>query len=1055
MKLVSQTKLHFKEGNSDKVYEVDLCESGDKFLVNFRYGRRGAELKEGTKTTSPVALAEAEKIFQKLVDEKKKKGYHVASETNETAEDKPKTPFLKTENADARNEKILEYLNSAKAKSNPRIERIIWRAGELQIKEAAPFLAKLIGTAKELRDYCIAWSLGFCGDENNISDLEKLAEHKAEYVRRIAREAIYKIGGEAKREQLKQNALAQIPEHLQGLINGKDAENLTAFLQDEMSKIKGKSFDNLVLLYESRDETARISLLEILREITLKANLFKPVRQIFKMAEYRRDAEVFGILAKRFEVSRPGFHSSYWGDWVSLLKEDGTWEYIQNKKTELSKADSRIAYSDKTKNYFLRRTWRTLRRLGEIGDAENYVKLAVGSLLQISDADAQPVKKSVFYTYRDENGNWDWYNRERIEIFWDKFAPYLLFNHILYENSSSYEYKIGSRGFRLRVGCDPREESKYIDDLPNEREEAFPKLWEENPRGLVHLLAESECQPVHEFAVRALVDCPKFLETFDTEVVLMLLSRPYNITSKFAGEVAQKIYDPKNPDFELVIAVATSENEITRDYAFEWIDENRDFFVKKPLLFQKLFSSKHEDAREFATTLLQETDFTETEAKNLIALLIAEMISFDESRKAAAKDLSDALLKTFAEELRTLNFETIENFLAHPLLEVQKFGGKVLLKHEIKAENLPDDLIDSLIASEFEPIRKIGIRLFGKLPEANLFGRDRIIVSFLAHELADIHDSARPIAARLFSKNETFAKNLFDAIVINLLHEEKAEGVHLRLSSFLKEISGWTKYTDFETTKLLIDSNYSPANEIGGLILQERLEDWKDDFSIEEIVDFSNHEILVLRQTSWKIAENSPEKMREEVSYLIRALDSKWLDSREFWREYFRKNFTANELTPDILIAIADSVKDETQKFGRDLLQTYFEEENGAEYLLKLSEHPSRNMQFFATNYLENYATDSIEKFEKLAPYFVRVLSLVNRSRPAKDRVLKFMETEALKNEKTAEIAAGILARQSATLAIGDKAKMIETMLKIRRTFPEISLPIKINQTEVRAANAV
>lgn len=1048
MRLVCQTKLHFKEANSDKIYEVDLCESGDKFLVNFRYGRRGAELKEGTKTTTPVELAEAEKIFQKLVDEKKKKGYHVTSETNETT-NKPKTAFVKTENADERNKKILADLSSANAKSNPRIERIIWRAGELQIKEAAPYLVNLIGTAKELRDYCIAWSLGFCGDEKNVSDVERLANHQAEHVRRIAREAIYKIGDETKRADLRQDALAKLPENVRTFIKNEETENLAAFLREETSKIKGKSFSVLVWLYESDNETARVSLLEILREIALKANLFKPVRQIFKIAEYRRDAEVFGILAKRFELSRPGFHSSYWGDWISLQNEDGTWEYIQDSKTELAKETSRVAFSSKTRDYFMRRTWRTLRRLGEIGDAENYVKLAVGSLLQFSDADAKEIKKSVFYDYRDENGNWNWQNPKTKEIFWDKFSPYLLFSRILYENSPRYEFKINSHAFRLKEGHTPG------DEIPKEREEAFPKLWEENPRGLLHLLAKSECRPVHEFAVKALRDCPKFIETFDAKVVLMLLSRPFEITAKFGFETAKKLYDPANPNFDLALAVATSENAEARREGFKWIDAKRDFFAKNSAIFTKLFSSNHQDARKFAGELLQKIIFSETDARNLIALLIAEIISFDESKKDSADDLGDALLKTFGRELRTLNFETIENLLAHPVLEVQKFGGNVLLNHETQTENLPDDLINSLINSGFEPMRNIGIKLFGKLPDENLFGRDRVIVSLLAYELADVHNSTRPIAARLFAKNEIFAKNLTDSIFINLLREEISEGVHERLSTFLKELADWRKYADFDTTKLLIDSNYPAANEIGGLILQERVEDWKDDFSIEEIVDFSNHEILALRQTSWKIAENSPEKMREEVSYLIRALDSKWADSREFWREYFRKIFTANELTPEILIAISDSVKDETQKFGRDLLQVYFEEENGAEYLLKLSEHPSRNMQFFATNYLENYATDSVEKFEKLAAYFVRVLSLVNRSRPAKDRVLKFMETEALKNERIAEIAAEILARQSATLAIGDKAKMIETMLKIRRKFPEISLPIKINQTEVRTINAV
>ena len=50
MRLIKQRKLYFKDGKSDKIYEVDLCEAGEgEFVVNFRYGRRGATLREGTK----------------------------------------------------------------------------------------------------------------------------------------------------------------------------------------------------------------------------------------------------------------------------------------------------------------------------------------------------------------------------------------------------------------------------------------------------------------------------------------------------------------------------------------------------------------------------------------------------------------------------------------------------------------------------------------------------------------------------------------------------------------------------------------------------------------------------------------------------------------------------------------------------------------------------------------------------------------------------------------------------------------------------------------------
>lgn len=70
MKIIKQTKLFFHEGKSDKVYEIDLCEiNPDAFIVNFRYGRRGAALKEGSKTPEFVSREKAESIFDQLEKE--------------------------------------------------------------------------------------------------------------------------------------------------------------------------------------------------------------------------------------------------------------------------------------------------------------------------------------------------------------------------------------------------------------------------------------------------------------------------------------------------------------------------------------------------------------------------------------------------------------------------------------------------------------------------------------------------------------------------------------------------------------------------------------------------------------------------------------------------------------------------------------------------------------------------------------------------------------------------------------------------------------------------
>ncbi|HID99250.1 MAG TPA: WGR domain-containing protein [Thiotrichaceae bacterium] len=68
--------LYFKQGSSDKVYKASIEEVGsNQFLVNFAYGRRGATLKTGTKTQTPVDYASAKKIYDKLLKSKTEKGY--------------------------------------------------------------------------------------------------------------------------------------------------------------------------------------------------------------------------------------------------------------------------------------------------------------------------------------------------------------------------------------------------------------------------------------------------------------------------------------------------------------------------------------------------------------------------------------------------------------------------------------------------------------------------------------------------------------------------------------------------------------------------------------------------------------------------------------------------------------------------------------------------------------------------------------------------------------------------------------------------------------------
>jgi bifunctional non-homologous end joining protein LigD len=67
--------LYFREGSADKVYQCGIEAAGERFVVNFAYGRRGSTLNTGTKTNVPVDHQDARRIFDKLVKEKTTKGY--------------------------------------------------------------------------------------------------------------------------------------------------------------------------------------------------------------------------------------------------------------------------------------------------------------------------------------------------------------------------------------------------------------------------------------------------------------------------------------------------------------------------------------------------------------------------------------------------------------------------------------------------------------------------------------------------------------------------------------------------------------------------------------------------------------------------------------------------------------------------------------------------------------------------------------------------------------------------------------------------------------------
>ena len=183
MKLIRRISLGFQEGKSDKVYEVDLCEVGpDQFVVNFRYGRRGSALKDGSKTPLPVDLQKAEQVYEKLVSSKTKKGY--SEHTGAPAPPSTSPPAPGPASLEKRKKKVLDQLRLAvdtnSAVDHRSLDRLLWSAGRLKIKEAAPILVSAAGNRsyRDRTEYCLIWAMGRCGDKYAVPLLKGFWQDK-------------------------------------------------------------------------------------------------------------------------------------------------------------------------------------------------------------------------------------------------------------------------------------------------------------------------------------------------------------------------------------------------------------------------------------------------------------------------------------------------------------------------------------------------------------------------------------------------------------------------------------------------------------------------------------------------------------------------------------------------------------------------------------------------------------------------------------------------------------------------------------------------------------
>ncbi|MDF1661123.1 MAG: hypothetical protein P1V97_05100, partial [Planctomycetota bacterium] len=966
-----------------------------------------------------------------------KKGYIEESSGAATPSPAPKKVQAEKKQG-SREDAIIKRLEKGdlKAKDWP-LERVIWRAGVLGLKSfEAPLLEifELPGLQPRMK-YSVLWSLGRCGSNAARKTLDEFQKKQkvGTFLERMASEAVAFLTAASKQSAARNKGLDKLPSELKTLAKSGPSKKLIAALKKYYTPSKKSQVEvsDIDTLYFINNKHCRAGVLAFIQNAEVKAPQFQVFRHLWKIAEFRGDADILGALFRRIELARPMYRADSWYTWVQTVEGHRSFNSKKLEKEKQSK-NPLIAFNDRTKAYFARRARRYLRQLAEMNDP-HYIEVAAEILTTYTDEDAKSVRTGVHY---------NWSTNKTITRTYDRYAGYLILNDIIYGRSSRYELRKNNRAYVCIENYTPG------DDAPVDREEAVPELWDRAPEVLLRIISESRCDVVQAFACKALAANTEFLSKLTLKQALTFLQSPYSATISFGLEVVRRIYKNSNPDKEILLCLANSSLKEAREQGLKWIKAARDFVLADQDMLLQLLTSPQKSARDCVITLIKSANWDFEVAASFVGQVLSVVAGLKDDCGEFAVDLGRLLTTCFASQLESLSENVFGDLLDHEQDEVQKLAADLMLASK---NRLPGSVVfQKMISSEHESIRTAAIGLFGRFDDAILLSRVPLLLNLALHQWTDVRLAARPIIVNLAKKNKAFHAELSETLLAVLIANKASDTLAEFAATLLKtELNSALESLDPKTVWRLLRSNSSEAQDLGGQLLATHVS--AADLTIAEIVALCKHEILSIRGAACVMLEKSVERARASMSDTIQVIYSDWDDARDFGFAYLKEHFDQKELTPEILVHLCDSVREDIQRFGQNLITQYFQEDHGAEYLVKLSEHPSTGVQLFVTNLLDRFAAGDLSKVKSLLPYFTRILSLVNRGRTAKQRVLAFLAEESLKSEDMAREIAPLLDRQSATMAIESKAATIAVMVQLRQKYPTIPLPIKIKAVPTRA----
>ncbi|MCB1052030.1 MAG: hypothetical protein KDC71_15635, partial [Acidobacteria bacterium] len=844
MRLIAQTKLFFKQGSSDKVYEVDLCEVSDgKFVVNFRYGRRGSNLKDGSKTALPVVFERAEAIYNDLIAEKKKGGYSEGTASGPVAKIQ-RAPQIQ---ADSRESALMAQLKQAvdRSPSRKKLRRLLWRVGFVKMPQASVLIQPFLQHEDDLTLYCALWALGRCGAESYAADLESIWHNpaKADHIRLLAREVYRGTLAPHEQTRLFHQLVQQWPDEIAAALND-SAEAFCALMAEYRVPPTDKPPTILEDLYCSDRKEARDLLLYLVCFLEFRSAWWPQFRRLYKWAEFREDTHLLGLMVHRLE--KTGANSPQLN-------------YSLNAKVKGRNA-KRPRYYAKTAQYLRGRAWRMLNKLAKL-DSERYVAMATDILLPFEDADIRSFKVSE-YDYRARRfQQWDGFG-----LNFANSANWILFGQ---------SRRVAPSKNRTWASVRGAYDAKQIPDI---REESFPEHWEKHPQYLVKLLCASRLYWAHRFALRILKELTGFEDQIENQALGQMLATPYNETHEFALNIVQKRVSSGQPVWPFMLGLLQSNAPKVFSYGEQLANQNILAFPQQSDLMSDLLVSHRPETRKWFRTFLSRINLSLDQAIALLNQVLTRInADLDDT---CLDDATNTILESLGDALVQLDANALHPFLESSHSRLAILGTTLMIHRQAKSGQNPDpDLLQRVLGHDSDQVRLLGLQAISAMPLRGKLAIQEVMLRMALDANASIRDQALSILADMAFAHDAFQLFLSNTLAHYLLVPEPHSGVHRSIADFFERHPRLSLAIETPFARRLMRCFSLSAKAVGSAHLMQRIQSGQTEPA--DLFALASSDLHQARAFALSELQNRASVWRTDLDCWIPLLESDWSEVQQ------------------------------------------------------------------------------------------------------------------------------------------------------------------------------